>query len=47
VEVFDAATNVLRVEIVGSGVTISFRFEGAGPARAIDLQGITFTRKDG
>lgn len=47
VEVFDAATNVLRVEIVGSGVTISFRFEGAGPARALDLQGITFTRKDG
>jgi hypothetical protein len=46
-EVFNAGTNVLRVEIVGSGVTISFRFEGAGPARAIDLQGITFTRKDG
>jgi len=45
VEVFDAANNTLRVEIVGSGTTVVFRFEGPGPARAIELQGVPFTRK--
>jgi hypothetical protein len=45
VEVFDAEQHVLRVELVGSGTTVLFRFEGAGPARAIEVQGISFTRK--
>jgi CubicO group peptidase (beta-lactamase class C family) len=45
VEVFDAANNTLRVELVGSGSTVVFRFDAAGPARAIELQGLTFTRK--
>ena len=45
VEVFDAASNVLRVELAGSGTTVQFRFDGAGPARAIEMQGQTFTRK--
>ena len=45
VEVFDAANNVLRVEIVGSGSTVVFRFDGPGPARVIEVQGMPFTRK--
>ena len=45
VEVFDAGNNILRVEVVGSGTTVTFRFDGPGPARAIELQGVTFTRK--
>lgn len=45
VEVFDAANNIVRVELVGSGTTVLFRFDAAGPARAIELQGLTFTRK--
>lgn len=45
VEVYDAANNVLRLELVGSGTTVQFRFDGSGPARAIELQGVAFTRK--
>ncbi|HEY9519541.1 MAG TPA: serine hydrolase [Gemmatimonadales bacterium] len=45
VEVFDAAKDILRVEIVGSGTTVLFRFDGPGPARVIELQGVSFTRK--
>jgi CubicO group peptidase (beta-lactamase class C family) len=45
VEVFDASKHVLRIELVGSGSTVTFRFEGPGPAKSIELQGVTFTRK--
>ena len=45
VEVFDAAKDQLRVELVGSGTPAQFTFEGAGPARAVEVQGITFARK--
>jgi len=45
IEVFDAANNTLRVGIVGSGSTVVFRFDGPGPARVIEVQGVPFTRK--
>lgn len=45
VEVFDAARHVLRVELVGSGSTVTFRFDGPGPARSLELGGVRFTRK--
>jgi hypothetical protein len=45
VEVFDAAKHVLRIELVGSGSTVTFRFDGPGPAKSLELQGLTFTRK--
>ena len=45
VEVFDAAKDQLRVELVGSGTPVQFTFDGAGPAKAVEVQGITFTRK--
>ncbi|HEV8149156.1 MAG TPA: serine hydrolase [Gemmatimonadales bacterium] len=45
VEVFDAAKHVLRIELVGSGSTVTFRFDGPGPAKSLELQGQTFTRK--
>ena len=45
VEVFDAARNVLRVELAGSGNTVTFRFDGPGSSKSIELQGVTFVRK--
>jgi CubicO group peptidase (beta-lactamase class C family) len=44
VEIFDAAKNQMRIEMAGSGVVVTFSFDGAGPARSIDVQGLRFER---
>jgi len=44
-EVFDAEKNQLRIEIAGSGTVVSFRFDGPGAAKSIDLTGTTFLRR--
>jgi hypothetical protein len=43
-EIFDAAKSQLRIEVAGSGTVVTFRFEGAGPASGLELQGATFAR---
>ena len=43
-EVYDADRDELRIEIAGSGTTVAFRFDGAGGARSIVVNGVTFTR---
>ncbi len=44
-EVFDAEKDQLRIEIAGSGNVISFRFDGPGAAKSVDLNGTTFVRR--
>ena len=44
VEVFDAARNQLRIQFAGNGTVLSFDFPGQGPARSLQLQGVTFSR---
>ena len=44
VEVYDAAKSQLRFEIAGTGNVVSFSFNGAGPATALEVQGVTFRR---
>jgi CubicO group peptidase (beta-lactamase class C family) len=44
VEIYDAAKAQLRIEIAGSGNVVSFSFGGPDPARALVLDGVTFTR---
>jgi hypothetical protein len=44
VEIYDAAKSQLRIEIAGSGNVVSFSFGGPGPARSLELIGVTFTR---
>ena len=44
-DVFDASKHQLRIDVVGNGLVVAFLFEGSGPAKAIDLGGIPFTRK--
>jgi CubicO group peptidase (beta-lactamase class C family) len=43
-EVYDAAKGQLRIETAGSGEVVTFAFAGGGPARSIELQGVTFAR---
>jgi CubicO group peptidase (beta-lactamase class C family) len=43
-EVFDAPTDRLRMEIAGSGRVISFQFDGAERVTSLELDGVTFTR---
>jgi hypothetical protein len=43
-EIYDAAQSQLRIEIAGSGNVVSFRFDGAGPAGSLEVQGVTFLR---
>lgn len=44
-EVYDASANQLRIEIGGSGRTVTFGFPAAGGAAAtVDMDGFTFTR---
>jgi CubicO group peptidase (beta-lactamase class C family) len=43
-EVFDAATDRLRVEPAGLGTVAEFRFDGPGPARSVTLLGEEFLR---
>ena len=45
VEVFDAGKDQLRIEIAGSGNVVGFRFDGAGPARSLEVLGATFLRR--
>jgi CubicO group peptidase (beta-lactamase class C family) len=44
-EIFDATKGQLRIEIAGSGTVVAFDFAGAGPARSLEVQGITLTRR--
>jgi CubicO group peptidase (beta-lactamase class C family) len=44
-EIYDASKGQLRIEIAGSGDVVTFAFAGAGPARSLQLQGVTFPRK--
>jgi CubicO group peptidase (beta-lactamase class C family) len=44
VEIYHAAKAQLRIEIAGSGNVVSFSFGGSGPARSLELIGVTFTR---
>ena len=43
-EIYDAAKGQMRIEIAGSGEVASFAFTGPGPARSLELQGVTFDR---
>lgn len=43
-EIYDATKGQLRIEIAGSGSVVTFSFAGAGPARSLELQGVTFAR---
>jgi CubicO group peptidase (beta-lactamase class C family) len=44
-EVFDAEKDQLRIEVVGSGSVVAFRFDGTGPAKSITLGPVTFERR--
>ena len=44
VEIFDATKDQMRIELVGSGTVVQFRFADTGPATSIEFQGLTFTR---
>ena len=44
VEILNAANHQLRFEIAGTGMPLTFTFDGAGPARSVEIPGITFTR---
>ena len=45
VEIYDAAKSQLRIETAGSGNVMTFAFDGAGPARTVEVQGTTFARR--
>lgn len=45
VEIFDAATSQMRIEIAGSGNVATFQFSERGTARAVQVQGVMFTRR--
>jgi CubicO group peptidase (beta-lactamase class C family) len=43
-EIYDATKGQMRIEIAGSGTVATFTFAGVGPARSLELQGVTFAR---
>jgi CubicO group peptidase (beta-lactamase class C family) len=43
-EIYDATKGQMRIEIAGSGTVVTFSFAGSGPARSLELQGVTFAR---
>ncbi len=43
-EIYDAAKAQFRIEIAGSGNVVTFTFGDTGPARALQVQGVTFAR---
>jgi hypothetical protein len=43
-EIFDATKAQIRIEIAGSGSVATFNFAGPGPAKSLELQGVTFSR---
>ncbi len=45
VEVLNAEQDRLRIEFAGSGYPVSFRFEGEGVARAIEVMEVRFERR--
>ena len=40
----DVTSHDANISIAGSGNVVSFSFGGPGPARALELNGVTFTR---
>jgi CubicO group peptidase (beta-lactamase class C family) len=44
VEIYDAAKHQMRVELAGSGTIVTFAFPESGPARSLEVQGVTFVR---
>jgi CubicO group peptidase (beta-lactamase class C family) len=44
-EVFDAEKDQLRIEVVGSGSVVAFRFDGPGAAKSISMGPVTFERR--
>ena len=44
-EVLDAERDQLRIEVAGSGTPVTFRFDGPGGAKSIDIGGMTFARR--
>jgi CubicO group peptidase (beta-lactamase class C family) len=44
-EVYDAEKDQLRLEIIGSGNIMTFRFDGGDVAKAMEMGGISFTRR--
>lgn len=44
-EIYDASKAQLRIEVAGSGDVVTLGFDGAGPARTVTVQGVTFTRR--
>jgi CubicO group peptidase (beta-lactamase class C family) len=43
-EIHDAAKGQLRIEIAGAETVATFAFAGPGPARSLEVQGVTFPR---
>ena len=43
-EIYDAAKGQLRIEIAGAETVVTFAFAGPGPARSLEVQGVTFPR---
>jgi hypothetical protein len=44
VEILDASTHQMRIEIAGGGNAVRFAFSGSGAASTVELQGVTFAR---
>ena len=44
VEIYDAAKDQMRIELVGSGTVLKFTFPDIGPATSIEFQNLTFNR---
>jgi CubicO group peptidase (beta-lactamase class C family) len=44
VEILDASRQQMRIEIAGNGTPVAFTFDGSGPARSIQVQGVRFGR---
>jgi CubicO group peptidase (beta-lactamase class C family) len=45
VEVQNVERNQLRIEIAGNGNTVTFKFDGEGKARSIEVAGVSFARQ--
>ena len=43
-EIYHPAKRQLRIEIAGSGTVVTFAFADGGPARSLELEGVTFAR---
>jgi CubicO group peptidase (beta-lactamase class C family) len=45
VEIYNAATNQMRLEFAGSGAVAAFEFDSTGPAKAVTVQGARLVRR--